>query len=328
MMLNPRWMVVVPMDDKAPGIGQDVEASTDLSVDAQIIEPPSGLGIPGMVTEDTSFPRGDGVQHFEDWYEPRILTWANVMVGSTVPCSDLGAVAKSTRAFKAVELVKRAWRRRQQDIEIWMTINGEGPYAVVGRPRVAEVDWLEGYRDLASMMLRFDCVDHRMYLLDLDPTTGAVVGDGWRDTDVVLTQPESGRTYGRIYGVVRDHAPTLEMAYGLDESGLSLASNPGNLPAQPIVTFHGDLERPVIENLTTGQTLTLKVNVPAGTSQRVTVDTGAGEVTLGGSTRYGWLVESPKDFLLEPGENYLRLTDASSGASLGRASVRWRSANV
>lgn len=226
-----------------------------------------------------------------------------------------------------VETMKRAWRRRQDDIELWMHVNGRGPYGVIGRPRVARVDWLEGWWDAASMLLRFDCADQRLYLLDVDDN-GNVVGDGTRSVVVPVSLPSGGRTYDRVYGVVRDHPPMLELAYGGTGDVFVDATVGGNVDVPATIVFAGLLHDPVLQNVTNGTEVRLAVDVPAGMVNRVTVDTDAGTVTVGGANRFGWVVGNPRTFRLSPGVNRLRLVDADPATATGSASVTWRNAVV
>lgn len=526
-MSVPRWMVALPMEGTAPDADDVAEASTDLTVAAQVIVPPEGLGNPEQAIEDTSYPRRDGTVHYEDWWEPRILTWPDVLVRSGDQCGQtsyervpedlrnyapnplarnadqlgwgslalafnaaanfdlsivrwleeglpdpgLGSpfvfklestgdttgdlarvftnVALGARSFApgqqftvsyyalwpssnsfqppgdwwvqaggpgafvdvqttvphqgndawhrysgtltasgaatsindyyigpgnemdaageafyfvgmqieqygltgfqpipvpevirrvttgpdlevfdAVQDLKYAWRRRQADIEAWLTINGQGPFAVVGRPRVADVDWLNGYADAARMTLRFDAADHRLFVLDVDPETGAVTGDGTRRVTVVPQAPETGRTYDRVYGVVRDHDPLVETAYGKIEGLQVVATNEGTLDAPVTIVFTGLLHQPRLQNLTNDTEVRLTVDVPAGLTNRVTVDTARGSVTVGGASRFGWVEGSPSAFRLAPGPNVLRLVDADPANATGTASVSWRNARL
>lgn len=159
--------------------------------------PPEGLGLPELRTEDVTFPQRDGVRHFADWYEPRIIT-LEATVGAGSCCRGCGEERARVR-----EILK-AWSRECDDTELVVhppcpphpldrTLTG--PYGVVGRPRVAEVTWRRGKRGIADLLLRFDGVDHRMYILDEDGTPGS------GEQCVTLTPDSEGlaRCYDRCY---------------------------------------------------------------------------------------------------------------------------------
>lgn len=270
----------------------------------------------------------------DDWLE---VTGLQVEVGASatpyqdpfdrplVPSLPLVARDVSACVVEHVNDVTTAWRRRFEDVEAWLTVNGTGPYAVVGRPRVADVDWLDGYRDAAQVLLRFDCADQRLYLLDVDGE-GNVVGDGRRQV-TVRPAPDvtGGRYYPRIYGEVRDG--NLQMAYeGGQQEVLVEATNAGRVEVPVVVEFTGLLRRPRLQNLTTGAEVELAVDVPATGQPPVRVDTGSGRVTVGGASRFGWTVGNPRLFTLVPGVNVLRLVDADPVNATGRAVVSWRAA--
>lgn len=48
-----------------------------------------------------------------------------------------------------------------------------GPFGVVGRPRIATKTWRQGKNKIADMTLRFDSTDERLYILDADGTPGS-----------------------------------------------------------------------------------------------------------------------------------------------------------
>lgn len=317
----------MPVDDGAttPAGNVQLRVSTDLAAadPAYLTVPPEGLGNPPQSVEDTTYPRMDGTVHYADWWEPRIVTWPEAVAHADDCPDDVAAKV----AYDRVEAVKYAWRRRQDDVEAWITVNGQGPFAIVGRPRVATVDWLTGYHNAAAILLRFDCADHRLFVLDVDDD-GNVIGDGWRTVTVPLSTLSEGRTYDRVYGVVRDHPPVEELTYGSTGDVFVDAVNAGSLPAPVQITFVGVLADPALEDVTTGAEVELVRDVDAGASNRVEVDTGTGRVTVGGAARFGWVRDDPREFVLPPGTNTLRLRDDDPGSSDGYAIVRWRAATL
>ncbi len=155
---------------------------TSSQVKGFLSKPPEGLGVPGLRTEDQSYPQRDGVSHFSDWYEPRVITLSEVFIEGyeDSSCEDC-----NTARQNASDLM-RAWSRHcgETELVVWTDCPpGEtveeraitGPFGVVGRPRVAEIGWVGYVSDSANALLRFDSVDHRLYILDAEGTPGSGV---------------------------------------------------------------------------------------------------------------------------------------------------------
>lgn len=148
----------------------------DLQVDACLKVPPVGLGVPALRVEDQTYPQRDGVEHFADWYEPRIITMEASIGGSSAGCGC------ESDAHAAARRVASAWSRQCDDVELVIrpdvcTDPGDrelsGPFGIIGRPRVADITWRRGKTQIADALLRFDSVDHRIYILDADGTPGS-----------------------------------------------------------------------------------------------------------------------------------------------------------
>lgn len=78
---------------------------------ACLLLPPDGTGVPAVRTEDQTYDQRDGVEHFADWYEPRILT-LTALVGSTTGCNCDGDARANARALM------EAWSRSCDDDEL------------------------------------------------------------------------------------------------------------------------------------------------------------------------------------------------------------------
>lgn len=138
-------------------------------------KPPKGLGVPGLRTEDAIYPQRDGTQHFDDWYESRIITLEEVTIGGD------GCDCHSAR--EAARILMEEWSRKcgETELVIWPPECSEsggdrevtGPYSIVGRPRSAELTWINSDENIAVATLRFDAVDHRMNLLNSTGTPGS-----------------------------------------------------------------------------------------------------------------------------------------------------------
>lgn len=120
----------------------------------------------------------------------------------------------------------------------------------------------------------------------------------------------SGRSYDKTYSYT----------YGLTASpgGELIAVNQGDLAAYPIFTVTGDVDLPIITNVTTGQSFQINKTLAAG--EIVTVDATTGIVTPASVRLIG------RPFPLAPGANTIRWRSAS-GTYYPAADLRlnWRS---
>jgi len=138
-----------------------------------LLVPPAGLGVPAVRSGDVAFAQRDGVVQFADYYEPRMLTFQVLVQNDGCPgCST------EMSARQKVARLTQEWSRNctgatlvlftdchdpnaSDEEKIW-----RGPYAVHGRPRVADVVWERSNRGVARVTLRFDAADARLVLLD------------------------------------------------------------------------------------------------------------------------------------------------------------------
>lgn len=88
--------------------------------------PPDGLGLPGVRTEDVTYFQRDGARHFNDWYQPRVIT----VVGTVGPDPDC---EKCTTARQQLSELMKAWRRSCCDIELVIHTPCDGDF-VEGDP--------------------------------------------------------------------------------------------------------------------------------------------------------------------------------------------------
>lgn len=73
---------------------------------------PSGLDLPSLRTEDVVYFQRDGVKHFSDWYEPRVITVQGMLGPLDESCPDCSTVRQQLQ-----ELVQ-AWKRTCCDTEL------------------------------------------------------------------------------------------------------------------------------------------------------------------------------------------------------------------
>lgn len=244
-----------------------------------LTNPPDGLGLPEIRTEDAAYPQRDGVKHFADWYGPRAITLADVWVcGDGCACPD--AVARSK-----VRQIVNAWRRACDDGELVITppcndggtyTDEErvlmGPFSVIGRPRQASVEWVGGGSSCAKLTLRFEAVDQRFWILGASGEPGSGVF-----TATLNTQPESAcRDYDRCY-------PSCYVTEGPPAGGPVEITPGGEVCVSPWVLLHGPLTNPEIDNLTEGTTLTYSGVIGAGST--VEINTEDGTAWEGGASR-------------------------------------------
>lgn len=157
--------------------GNLVPSGTVLSdVQGWLSDAPDGLGVPDLRVEDQTLPQRDGDVHYSDWYSPRIITLADVSI-NVLNCSD-------TTARQRASNIMAAWARQQSDIELVLWTDMDvgaaqtdraitGPFGVKGRPRAATMKWNAQGSKTGSATLRFDSVDHRLYILDSAGTPGS-----------------------------------------------------------------------------------------------------------------------------------------------------------
>lgn len=287
---------------------------------ACLTAPPDGLGLPPLRTEDVVYPQRDGARHFADWYEPRIITLEDVYV-----CDD-GCPGCPTGRAK-VQQIMSAWGRKCGDVELVIFTDCHdpdaapsgraltGPYGVVGRPRVAELTWITPSKTgCAALTLRFDAVDHRMFVLD----GSGEAGSGTQCVTLGASVDVFCRTYDRCY------SPS-GMCYDTDISpsggGPQTLTVGGTLCVRPTITLTGPLTNPRVENVTTGEFVQYNGAIAAGDTVTIDLSTGTA-VTDSGASRTHLLTGNTR-WLLVVGDNEVRLT-AFNPTDTGTAEVCWR----
>ncbi|MEM9521557.1 MAG: hypothetical protein AAGA37_19765 [Actinomycetota bacterium] len=111
---------------------------------------------------------------------------------------------------------------------------------------------------------------------------------------------------------------TWPLDWGSTRLGLKSVINDGNAAAGARFTMYGPVTNPRVENITTGQTIELSLQIAAG--EFVEVNTALGVVLLNGTaSRFSALTVGSELFLLQPGVNEIRYAANASGigSSLG-----------
>lgn len=156
---------------------------------------PDGLGKPDLRTEDVTYPQRDGVRHFSDWYEPRILTLDNVTI-----CPD--GCDKCPSALEKSRAILHAWSRQCDDVELVLHTDcdpgpvedvllrqnlhtnpfalqaGPSPWSASGTPHgVSEVEY-DSYRGLEAQLTASGSV----LVMNTTPSDASVKMRGIDDT--------------------------------------------------------------------------------------------------------------------------------------------------
>lgn len=98
----------IPLDDEDGQLATFIDA---------LVAPPEGLGVPPLRTEDLTFVQRDGVKHYNDWYEPRVITLqASVCPDDCPSCGGVGTTGLTAR--QKVALITEAWSRQCCDVEL------------------------------------------------------------------------------------------------------------------------------------------------------------------------------------------------------------------
>lgn len=239
--------------------GTQADWDDDDCFELEVIEcldaPPSGVGgTPGLRTEDVTYYQRDGVQHFSDWYEPRLITITGT-VGDPTDCPEDCSVNR-----QLVADLRQAWKRDCCDTElvIYTDCNPDptdvdanrdlnGPVGVVGRPRVFDGDWDDAHK-VFEFTARFDAVDQRMYVLDGCGTPGFTecepITPGPLLYSICFADPICMDGAGFCFTEPvesPDSVPPVEIVVG------------GTEKVNPTITLFPPLVSPRVENLTTGE---------------------------------------------------------------------------
>lgn len=144
-----------------------------------------------------------------------------------------------------------------------------GPFGVVGRPRVFQYQWMNRDDQIVNFTARFDAVDQRMYVLDecgipgystcenIDP------GPQLFSTCFPICLTGEGMCFTTEVDVTGSVAPT-EVTVG------------GTEKVNPTIVFYPPLVQPTAENMTTGEFVQLDATLLADVDTPVTVNTEDG----------------------------------------------------
>lgn len=303
------------------GVQEDAFCPEGVKVVGHLTSPPDGLGLPGLRTEDVTYPQRDGVRHFQDWYEPRILTLeVSVAEGDSscgcAPCYDVR---------KTVQDIIVAWSRACDDEELVIFTDCDdgcdpdqpeglasslyGPFAMVGRPRVATVQWARGHK-AADLVLRFDGVDERLWLTDDcgTPESG----------ERCVTADPTTSGFNRCYGE-SGNTRCYDRCYDNPTGGVSPAATVevyGTLCTCPTFTFHGPLTTPYVSDGI--NQIGYQGDIPAGQTVIIDGADGTARDAVGNDLTF---LTTLGTFCVEPGTSEIRLF---AGEGDGYVDICWR----
>lgn len=192
-----------------------------------------------------------------------------------------------------------------------------GPVGVVGRPRVAEVNWVGRGTTCAEVLLRFDGTDQNMYVLDECGTPGY---QQCRTVTPGLVQ--TCRSYDRCYsGEGRCYS---------NDSSFSLIL-PVTLPVRgtervfPLIVLYPGLSYPTVENMNSGEFVKFNDVVSV---EPIQIDTKNGIATgVDSGASYTHLLGGSIFMSMIPGDTQFRMYSNASDDS-GYAAICWRDAVV
>jgi hypothetical protein len=200
-----------------------------------------------------------------------------------------------------------------------------GPFGIVGRPRVAEVRWWGQGSSCAEVLLRFDAVDHRMYILDECGTPGSQECVSVEPGAKFLCRSYEGVGATRCYGEETQtwcYTNEVEGSRSVDPTIIDVL---GTEPTYPIITLNGPLSNPRVQDTTANRSLRYRGNIAAN-ADPIIVYTEDGTAYQGGVS-VTHLFDGNLDFSFEPGTHELRLSNQSLG-DIGTADICWRPAVV
>lgn len=325
------WNGTVLSGDECPG-------------DACLTGPPDGLGIPELRTEDVTYLMRDGVRMHRDWYENRILTFQAVVSSRSGECATDCDSPHAVR--RRVQEILRAWGRQcsEGELVLWAPCDtrqwcpddisgcyesGEspgvamgdpafGPYGIRGRPRAATVEWGGWCRQYAYLTLRFDAVDHRLYVLN----ECGIPGSGESCTELLPTRRDNQVICWDDNGELCDDGGQfcfVDPPNPPPDEGPQPVVNNGSECACPIITLNGPLQEP---SLVADDGQRIDVHADLGAGDVMVIDCCEDRITLNG-TPARFLVEGCMSF--DPGTTMVELLSYSGD---GTASICTRDSVV
>lgn len=240
-----------------------------------IIHSITGFGAPIGRTADAVRPRWHGETPGSDYLEGRTITIDMTIRGS----SSADAVAN----LDALLAVWQPITTPATTVPLSYKFPGQAEREFHGRPRRIDAATDRIITNSIPVVLEYRATDPLQYATTI---TSNSVG---------LITASTGRTYPRTYN----------LSYGGGTTASLTMTNSGTFATRPTFRITGPALNPVIENVTTGESLSFSIDIAA--SDYLDIDTDARTVLLNGTaSRYSTLSTGSTFFDLNPGATQLR----------------------
>ena len=255
-----------------------------------------GLAVPPVRTADTTLQRRHGATAGDDFLGGR-----GVVLGIEVLANAAGEDVDVLAAALQGALIPG-----QSDVVLEFQLPGRaggGRRRITGRPRAhSDPHDLRRAHGIPTLLIEFFAPDPRIY----DATPDSVT--------INLPASGSGSSFPWTFPVNFG---------GTSESGAIVVTNEGNFESLPVFRIDGPVVNPEIENVTTGETLSMTIEI--GASDYLEIDTSEPSVLLNGTASRFPNVDTASTFpTLAPGDNELRFRASTDTAAT--LEIDWRSA--
>jgi tail protein len=227
--------------------------------------------LPALLTYDVQRSDDDGAYPGTDRLGPRTLVLDFQLIGDSPADYDT-----------LVEAVKAATVRQTAELPLYLF---NSAYLVKVRPRRRSIAYDAGHRmRVGTASVEFLATDPRYYGATLHTlTTGLGVASN-----------------GLVFPA------TFPVSFGSgSSSGSVTATNSGTYPSKPVLTIAGPVVNPIVDNQTSGQTLSFSLTLASGDS--LVIDTDKRSILLNGTaSRRSSLLSGSQFFELAPGSSTIR----------------------
>jgi len=253
--------------------------------------------LPDIRSSDVARPRDQGLLFGNDFLGGRTITLALEIVK-----------APGLTLAQSVDLVKAAFQPLQNTaLPLAFQLPGQGNRVINCRCRkltdTVDVSFAGG---ITTMSVQLSAMDPRIY-----DATGQTM-------NTTLPTAFGGVTFNVTF-------PLTFPGGTITTGGTITSTNSGNYPTRPVVTITGPVTNPRLENVNTGETLTLMLTL-AG-SDTLTINFDARVITLNGTaSRYGTVASGSVFWQIYPGSNTITFRSSDSAPTGAVAYVAFASA--
>lgn len=251
-----------------------------------------GLGITDVRTSDVPQSQSDGDYYGVDTRGPHTVT---------VPITVRG-VDQATTLANYDALIAQWKAAAGSTSPLTFKLPGRVEQRLDGRPRrfTADLSRLSG----ARIMVQAEYFCAKAVIESSDLLTAALT----------LPAAPSARSYPKTYPRV----------YGAGVSGDALVTNVGTATAYPTLTINGPVTNPYIQNVTTGETITISIVLGVGDVLTINCDPGSRTVTINGTASRRSSVLAGSQWPTVPAGSSDFKFGGTPGAGTPTASVAWR----